>query len=73
MSYCCVAYIENGRKTMSTVPSNWLKDGIMRWPRQISIQRSCYKNRTEPQDNWYRIEEYDVLKEGTLFVTRFFL
>jgi hypothetical protein len=64
MSFVCVAYVEADRKTISTVPSNWIKNGVLHWPRRISKQKFHYNKRSDPSDDWQIIDEIDILKEG---------
>jgi len=55
------------KKKMSTVPANWIQNGVLHWPRQISKQRFYYKKQSDPMDDRHIYDENDILKEGAVF------
>ena len=59
--YCCVAYMENGQKRMSTVPANWIINEI--WP--LNGTQRLLKSRATPQESWLQIPNDFVLFSGT--------
>jgi len=61
--YCCVAFMEEGQKKMATVPSNWLLNSMLYWPR--TNWSSMMKRRAPPKDSWIQVPNPTVLFTGS--------
>jgi len=69
--FCCVAYVENGRKQQSTVPKSWVNCGSLSWPPHDvpKSMRSKWFNTCEaPKPNWPCYPGCTILFEGKLSI-----
>ena len=64
MSYCCVAYLENGKKQMSTVPKSWTVEGVLTWPSHQGKARVWYEKCEPPKKDRLSVGACTILKEG---------
>ena len=60
--FCCVAFVENNKKKMATVPSNWILNGVMYWPKTNWM--SELKRRAPPKEKWHQVPNPSILFSG---------
>jgi len=67
MSYCCVAYLENGLKKQSTVPISWVRHGILHWPPSNAPkdqQSKWFHTGEAPKPDWSTFPGSTILFTG---------
>ena len=72
MSYSSVEYVENGCKSMATVPSAWFDsfEKCMYWPPtyDTSKLKKLMANHSLPTDKWWRYPEAKCLWNGNISI-----
>ena len=60
--FCCVTFVENNKKKMATVPSNWILNGVMYWPKTNWM--SELKRLAPPKEKWHQVPNPSILFSG---------
>ena len=52
--YARAVWIEDGRETEGTIPSNWVNHSqkTIRWPNDTKTAGKAYRKKMDPQDEW---------------------